>query len=225
MTTDSKPRGSRDRVVLRNGLLVLAAAAVAFGVLVAWLSLRKDILIDAPISLVRGHFASAPFTPNVTGHYSLQIEVPRKFPDAVANCLLGVSGARMMDNYPDGCGRTRSVVLVAWMLRGNGNIIVRSATTQRCSGGWSADSIDCIFALLSLSSGKTYSLSVDFQTDGRRLDVTNPRLQLQLAGMDYEEEVIMAQLGGMLCMLVVFVGFVMAAMGGLPLLIHRLRRQ
>ena len=214
LSASHKPVGWPGRGTLRHGLIILAIGIVIYGGLLAWLLPRKDILIDMPISLAPGHFVSQPFTPNVASHYILQIEYRRAFSQSKMNCLLGLSGADA-GGYPDGCGSNRMLVNASWkLLSDNKTVVATGQSRPDEGGGWAKDTIDQQIGDFPLADGKSYTLSVDITSDGSRLNIAKPRLQLEISPLDYKGEFAIAQLVGPFGLLFLVVGLIMTSIGG-----------
>jgi hypothetical protein len=156
---------------------VIVCLVVALIIIVpfAWHVTFDNVAVHRNISLTPG-IVNQDFRLNYTGSYSMGIEVERKFPHAVLQCLLGIRGAELLD--PAVCKYTPAVLKYSWELSCNGRTVQIGSSDRIVGGGYTTDTIEAEFGSFAGKRGDHCHLALSFLADGSKLSVAKPKLYI-----------------------------------------------
>jgi hypothetical protein len=150
-------------------------AALIIILLFVWHVTFDNVAVHRNISLAP-EVVNKNFRLNYTGSYSMGIEVERKFPHAVLQCLIGIRGPELLD--PAVCGYTPAVLKYSWELRCAGRIVQTGTSDKIVGGRYTTDTMEAMFAYFEGKRGDHCQLALSFIQDGSKLSVANPELHI-----------------------------------------------
>lgn len=160
---------------IRRGFGLGAAGFLVLGVFAVWQWVASEPL-EIPSSLHAGEHISREFTARQNHLYLVGIEIQKALPFDESNCLLGIS------EPPDPpCGSVRPMV-AEWTLQNRGKVIARGSDSDRHSGSWGNDSIQCVLGTFRATAGENYVLDMHFVEGADQLAAAHPRVKVSLAG-------------------------------------------
>jgi len=175
------PRSRTGRV----GAALVFLGVTSYGVWMFWLLTRTEAPVDTPMSMGVGHARTPEFKINLSATYVIDIEVEKKIPFEVLNCLLGTSMAATSTTFQE-CPDRPSVVKASWVLTSEGHVEAHGSSEDYRSAGWRNDSISREIGSFHAQSGRRYVLDVDVLADGSALRPGNPRLKVRVDPMVVE---------------------------------------
>jgi biopolymer transport protein ExbD len=139
---------------------------------VSWLSTRKLVPLDTPVSLSRGHISSAEFSTNLDSGYDVEIEVDKTPALPGLHCLMG------------GCYETPAIVVAQWELS-SGSRIESFGSTASTNGN--SGNLDVVGRKVGYfkSRGGRYTVNLDMLSDASILNIGKPRLKVEADGDGY----------------------------------------
>lgn len=190
------------------GLILVGAGIALYGARVLWSCTRTDVPVDLPISMAIGHVHTSEFKVNRNAPYDIELEVQKKIPFDLLNCLLGTSMAATSTDLQE-CPDRPSVVRMSWVLKSNGHVVARGSTDDHRVGAWAGDTISRDLGYFQTQSGRPYVLDVDVLKDGSALGPGNPRLKVKVSAAIYEDEVLGTAIVGVLAVGLALVGVIL----------------
>jgi len=170
----SSPRRVATAVVLAG--LALAIASIF------WLSTRKLVPLDIPISLSRGHVRTEEFGINLNSGYYIEIEVEKAL--SLDNLECQMWGCYEEKPASLEVQRVPAILRAQWVLSSAGNIKL-SGHSEEIDGA--SGNLGVVGSKVGyfLSSGGRYRLDVDVLSDTSVLNKGNPRLKVEADGEGY----------------------------------------
>lgn len=169
-----------------------------------WITTRKRIPLDVPISLSRGHIETDDFQVNLASGYDVEIEVENTAALPNLECLMW------------GCYESPAALRARWTLSSTRGRPEGSGSTDQTNGG--SGLIGTVGRKIGYfrSSGGRYRLDLDVLSDTAMLNAGNPRLKVEADGNGYNR--ISAHYD-----LLPFGPLILAVIGGTLLLLSRER--
>jgi hypothetical protein len=185
MSPHTKPSS---RAKLIGGLLICCGIA-PYGTWMLWLTTRTNVPVNMPISMSIGRVQTPFFKLNRDAPYDIEIEVQKKIPFDVLNCLLGTAMAPTSTELTE-CPNQPSVVKIAWVLESEGQIVSTGSTDTYRRGAWGNYSVARELGYFQGKKGQRYVLNLEVLTDGTALLPGNPRLKVGVDPSVYEGDLV-----------------------------------
>jgi hypothetical protein len=174
---------------VRVGIGLALAGIFAYGTFLLFEATVVDHPVLMPVSLSAGEVKTPEFRIYESQFYNIGIEVKRRLPLEVLNCMLGISTGPL---DPTNCGK-RPLLQADWRLWSNGEIVGQGSSESHRGGGWGNDNVECVFGNFRGERGKKYVLVVNFEGDGASLAITDPHLKVAI-GAGYDQTAIVTNL-------------------------------
>lgn len=159
----------------RIGLSAIAIGLFPMIVFAIWNATIKTVPVEKPISLSVGHVRES-FPVNFTADYLMGIEVERKLPHGILQCLLGLD---VRDYVPQGqCKNIPSVLRFNWTLAEDGRTVKSGSSDSIIGGGYTDAWVENEFGWFDGRRGRHYTLDLNILHDGSALSVANPKLRI-----------------------------------------------
>ncbi|MGH9687902.1 MAG: hypothetical protein ACRD5K_12510 [Candidatus Acidiferrales bacterium] len=155
----------------------IAVIVLLLGVPFLWHATLDNVALYRGISLAPGTVKQS-FRLNYSGSYSMGIEVERKFPHAVLQCLVGISGPELLD--PGTCKNNPAVLRYTWSLTCDGRLVQVGSSDKIIGGGYTKDTMEAVFGFFDGRRGDRCQLTLRFLQDGRELAVAKPKLKVYI---------------------------------------------
>ena len=136
-----------------------------------WLSTRSSCPVSVPMSLSIGYVRTSTFSINMTRRYVIAIEVKRRLPLSILNCMLGISVGPAGQNH---CVE-EPLIQANWVLWNDGRIVDHGYSDNDRDGGW-GDTIERDIGVFNAEEGKRYVLVINVTKDGAPLAAADPHL-------------------------------------------------
>jgi hypothetical protein len=136
-----------------------------------------NVAVYRGISLAPGTVKQS-FRPNYSGYYSMGIEVERKFPHEVLQCLMGITGPELLD--PATCKENPAALQYAWSLTCNGRLVQVGSSDKIVGRAYTRDTMEAEFGSFPGRRGDRCQLTLRFLRDGRKLAVADPKLHIYI---------------------------------------------
>jgi hypothetical protein len=104
------------------------------------------------------------------------IEVRRKFPHPVLQCLLGIKGSELEDSTL--CKDNPPVLKYSWMVSCDSGLAQAGTSDKIIGGVYANEAIEVQFGDFAGRRGDHCSLTLNFREDGRKLSGADPRLRI-----------------------------------------------
>jgi hypothetical protein len=157
--------------------ILVAVTVVLLGVAFLWHVTLNNVAVYRGISLARGTVKQS-FRLNYTGPYSMGIEVQRKFPHALLQCLMGIKGPELLD--PATCKENPAVLRYVWSLTCNGRAVQVGSSDKIVGGAYTRETMEAEFGSFDGRRGDRCQLTLRFLRDGRKLAAANPKLKVYI---------------------------------------------
>ena len=157
----------------RIGIAILLAGVALYAGCRYWLTTRKLIALDMPISLSRGQLSTEEFGINLDSGYYVEIEVEKTPSLGNLECLMW------------GCYDTPAILKAQWTLSSAGQVELSGSSdrTNGASGNLGAVGRDVGYFRC---SGGRQRLDVEVLSDTTILNAGNPRLKVEADGEGYD---------------------------------------
>jgi len=180
------------------GAALITAGLAVMGGRLAWINTRTWVPVDMPVSLSVGQVRTQEFKTNLKAEYIIEIEVQKNISFDTLNCLLGINRS-----HPEQCSDTPSVVNASWALSTRNDTVARGSTATDSLGIWETDVVDRQSRQIGIGiwgndvvgrqigafktdAGRGYIFDVIFLADGSALNMSKPRLRVEVHPSYYE---------------------------------------
>lgn len=150
----------------RIAIALILAGVFLYAGSMYWLTTRKPIPLDVPISLSRGHIRTEEFSINLDADYSVEILVEKTPSPGDLECLTG------------GRNETPATLKTRWVLSNAGQV-------ESSGGSDGANEVSGSFLGIVRLSGGRYRLEIDVLSDTSVLNKGSPRLRLEAGWTGY----------------------------------------
>lgn len=152
-------------------------AVVILAAPVLWHFVFNNVAVYRNISLVPGT-VNQNFRINYSGDYRMGVEVERRFPHPVLQCLLGITGAELLD--PSACKDNPTVLKYSWQLTCDGRLIRTGSSDHIDGGAYTSDTMEVEFGNFEGKRGDHCHLALTFLGDASKLSVAKPKLHIYI---------------------------------------------
>jgi hypothetical protein len=173
----------------QTGIIIIAVGLLFYGTWILWNVLLVGHPVSMPVSLAVGNVRTPEFRLNVNRYFIVEVVAKKHLPLDILDCMMGISTGPL---DPNNCKEGEVPLLQAsWTLWSDGRIVNQgSSEDDKGSGGWTQDEVERDIGVFRGEHGRKYVLDVTFTKDGRALAVTDPHLEVEVAGSYYEDEMV-----------------------------------
>jgi len=194
--------------------IVFFVAGLAFGACVTYIAIQIYHPISMPVSLAIGEVRTHEFRMYADDSYNIYIELNKRFSLEVLDCMVGISTGPL---DPTNCKKGQEPILQAtWTLWSDGRIVAHGYSDDwKNEGGWGNDTVDRFIGRFNGKRGSKYVLVVNFTSDGTKLSVTNPRLNVDRSEYPTNKEIIRVTCLAVLFVLMEIIGITLVISAGI----------